>query len=82
MLMRSIIVYDDMQRDIAGERPIEGAQELEEFLVPMPLKALTDHLPLLGIERGKERRGTIALAGMGHGPAPSLLERQAGLRPI
>ncbi len=35
--MRPIIVHDDMQRDIARELLVEGAQELEEFLMPVPL---------------------------------------------
>jgi len=82
MLMRSIIVHDDMQRDIAGERLVEGAQELEEFLMPMSLLAVTDHLTLQGLQRGEERRCAIALVVMRHGPATAFLERQARLCPI
>jgi len=82
MLMRSIIVHDDMQRDIAGERLVEGAQELEEFLMPMSLLAVTDHLTLQGLQRGEARGGAVPLVVLGQSPPPTLCGRQARLGPI
>ena len=77
------IVHDNMQRDIARERFVESAQELEEFLVPMSLISLADYLALQSLQSGEKCGRAVALVVMGHGPAKRLpLERQAGLRPI
>jgi len=72
VLMCAIIVHDDMQRDVPGKRLVEDAQELEEFLMPMPLIAVTDHLTLQGLQRGEERGGAVPLVVMGQSPTPTL----------
>ena len=68
-----------MQGDIARERLVESAQELEEFLMPMSLISLADHLALQSLQSGEKCGCAVALVVMGHGPAKRLLlERKPG----
>ncbi len=45
----------------------------------MALHVAADHAPIENIQRGKQRRRAVTLVIVGHGPAPALLYRQAGL---
>ena len=71
-----------MERNLAGEFLVESAQKLEELLMPVPLIALANHLPMQRIQSGKQRRRAVTLVVVGHCPATALLDREAGLRPI
>ena len=46
MLVRPVVVYDQMQGNIAGELGVDAAQESQELLMAMPLVAFTDDLAL------------------------------------
>ena len=48
-----IAVRYKMQRDLAWEPGVNRAQKLEEFLMPMPLIALANHLPLQYLQSGE-----------------------------
>ena len=42
VLVRPVVVHDQMQRNIAGEFGVESAQEFQELLVPVSLMAFAD----------------------------------------
>ena len=46
MLVRAVVVHDQMQRDLSGELLVQPPEKAQELLVPMPLMALSDHRPL------------------------------------
>ena len=82
MLVRSIVVADEVQVFVFRCFPVDLAQELQPFGVAMTLLALTDHGDVEGIERGKERRRAMTFVVMGHRRGASLLQRQTGLRAV
>ena len=51
MLMRSIIVDDEMERHLTRKVLVQNAQEAEKLLMPMALIALSDDLSLQGFQR-------------------------------
>jgi hypothetical protein len=65
-----------------GDLAVDRAQELEELLVAVARKALADDLPAQHVQRGKQRRGAVALVVVGHRPGAALLHRQRRLRAI
>ena len=80
--MGAVIIHDEMEGNLTGELLVEGAQELEELLMPMPLLALTDHLPLQRLQSGEQGGDAVALVVVGHRPTTPLFNGQAGLGPI
>jgi hypothetical protein len=46
VLVGSIVVHDEMERNFAGELLVQRVQELEKLLMAMALVALANHLPL------------------------------------
>ena len=77
------IIVDDGVDDFAGRHvPFDGVEKANEFLMPMLLHAASDDRPIKNIQRGKERRRTMALVVMGHRSAFSRLERQARLSAV
>src|SRR5687768_1736749 len=82
MFVSSIIINDEMKWDLTWKLLIEGAEEAEELLMPMPLIALADHLALQHLQRGEQSRGAVPLVIVGHGPTTSFFEGQAWLCPI
>ena len=53
MLMRPIVVHDQMQRHLARELLVERTQETEEFLMSVSLIALAHHLSLQNLQRSE-----------------------------
>ena len=45
VLVRVVVVHDEMQGDIARELAIEPAQEFQELLMPVSLMTFADTLP-------------------------------------
>ncbi len=82
MLMSAVIIHDQMEGNLTGELLVEGAQELEELLMPMPLLALTDHLSLQRLQSGEQGGDAVALVVVGHRPTTPIFNGQAGLGPI
>ena len=58
---------------------IDDAQELQPFLMAVPVVAHGDDLAFQRIEGGEQRGRAVALVIVGHGAAAALLHRQAGL---
>src|ERR671918_731867 len=46
VLVGSVVVHDQMQRDIAGELGVDAAQEFQKLLMAMSLMAFADDLAL------------------------------------
>jgi hypothetical protein len=44
MLVRPVVVHDQMQWDIAGKLGVESTQEFQKFLMPMPRMTFADDL--------------------------------------
>ena len=82
MLVGSVVVQNDMD-DFAGrDLPLHGVEELKELLMAMAFHAAADNRAVQNIEGGEERRGSVALAIMGHGRAFTGLQGQARLRAV
>jgi len=82
MLVRSIVVCDEMEF-LAGRRGVfKEPQELDPLLMPMPLLAETDHFAAGGIERGEQCGRSVTLVIVGHRSGPTRLQRQARLRAV
>ena len=66
MFVRSVVVHDQMQFLVLGSGVVEQPQELQPFLVPVPLLADTNDRPIQGVQGGKQCGGTVALVIVGH----------------
>ncbi len=71
-------MHDLSGRDLALQR----VQEADEFLMPVTGHVAPEDLAGQHVQRGEERRGSVALVVVGHGPAAPLLQRQARLRAV
>ena len=49
VLVSGVVVQDQMNPEAFGHFPVDGAQERQELLVPMPRQALADHLARLSM---------------------------------
>jgi len=56
MLVRGIVIDDQMNLEILGHRGLDVAQELQKLLVAMPALALGEDLPRRDVQR-REQRG-------------------------
>jgi hypothetical protein len=65
MLMRSIVVHDDMDVKLGWHNSIDMLQELEELAVPMPGQTALDDFAAQSVERGKDRSCSVAPIVMG-----------------
>ena len=82
MLVGSIIVEDHVD-DFAGRHfRLDSIEEADELLMPVALHIAPDNRAVEDIQRGKERRRSMALVIMCHGPGAAFLQRQAGLGPV
>jgi hypothetical protein len=72
MLVRGVVVRDQMERLVLGRFAIDLAQELQPLDLGVALLALTDDLPVQHVERGKQRARAIALIVVRHGGTPLL----------
>ena len=79
MLMGGIVVDDEVQVQVWGGLPIHLSEELEPLLVAVSRRAGGDEPAVGQVEGCEEGCGAIALVVMGHGPAASSLQREAGL---
>lgn len=82
MLVRRIVVTDQMQGLALGRLPIDLAQEVEPFDMAVTLRAPGDHLSIQRAHGGKQGRRTVALVIVGHRFGPPFLERQTRLGTI
>lgn len=77
-----LVVGDPRQGLVLRNLPINQPEEPPPFLVPMAGSAGGEQGALCNMESGKERSGAVALVVIGHRPAPTFLQREAGLRAI
>jgi len=82
MFMRGVVVDHQVQRTIRRRLPINLAQEFQELLMPMPIKATADHRALQHIQRGKQGGGPMTDLVVGPGGALAGPERQPQLRSL
>src|SRR5712692_7504246 len=73
VLVRDIIVENDVDGLLGRHFRLDRVEETDELLMPMSLHAASDDLAFEHIEGGKERRGAVALVVVGHGTGPALL---------
>ena len=59
--------------------PLDGIEELDEFLVGVARHAAADHAAIEDVEGGEQGGGAVALIVVGHGAAFAGLHGQAGL---
>lgn len=73
VLVRGVVVGNQVQRPVLGRLEINLAQELQPLGVAMALLAPGDDLPVQYIERGKLRGRAVALVVVRHGGRAALL---------
>lgn len=79
MLMGRVTVEDGVD-DLALRRgALDRGEKADELLMPMLLHAAADDGSVQNIERGEQGGRAVSLVVVGHGPAFSGFERQAGL---
>jgi hypothetical protein len=61
MIVRGVVVDDQMQFPQCRGLAVDLVEEADEFLMPMARHALPNDPALQHIERGKERRRTVSL---------------------
>src|SRR5262245_11568242 len=61
---------------------VQAPKKTQKFLMPMARIAFPDHATLDHLQRGKERRGAVALVIMRECSAPTRLEWQSRLSAI
>src|SRR5882672_1163073 len=79
MLMSTVIVDNQMQRQTARSFSIELAQELQILLMPVAGQAGTNHCAVQHIEGGKESSGAVSLIVMRRRAAATFLHWQSRL---
>ncbi len=82
MFVGGIIVDDQVELFVGGRLAIDETQELQPFLMAMPLHAGGHHAAVQRVECGKQRGGAVSLVIVGHGLGTALLHGQAGLSTV
>jgi hypothetical protein len=62
-----------------GHRELDGVEEADELLVPVPLHAAADDAAVDNVRGGKQRGGAVTLVAVGHGAATAAFEWQPKL---
>ena len=75
MLVRCVVVEDHMNRLARRDLRLNGVEEADELLMPMPLHIATDDRAVENVQRGKQRRRSMPLVIMRHGPGAAFLQR-------
>ena len=79
VLMRGVIVEDDMDDFPGRDVALDEVQEPDELLIAMAGHVPTRHFAGQHIECGEERRGPVALVVVRQGRPAPLFQRQARL---
>ncbi len=81
VLVGAVIVHDQMQIEL-GSLGIDLLEETDEFLMPLPLHSVANHLAVEHAQSGKQRGRAVAFVVMRHGCTPPLLQRKARLSSV
>ena len=65
MLVGGVVVQDQVDLQILGHLPVDGLEELQPFLMPVPRQALADDHAGQHVERGEQGGGAVALVVVG-----------------
>src|SRR5215510_10643753 len=79
MLVRGVIVDDQMHRALGWGLAVDLVEEADELLMPVAAHALADDLAVEHVERGEQGRRAVALIIMGHRTAAAALLGSPGL---
>jgi hypothetical protein len=82
MLVRAVIIHDQMEFDLARKLLVQPFKKLEKLLMPMMGVALADHFDLRDFQSGEERCSAIALIIVSHSSTPALFDRQSRLSSV
>src|SRR5438874_6148859 len=78
VLMRPVIVEDDVDDPADRNLGLNGVQETDELLVPVTLHAAPNDLAVEHVERGEQGGGAVALVVMRHRAGPPFLIGKPG----
>ena len=79
MLVRSVVVENDVNGFAGRDLRFDGVQEADELLMPVTLHDAADDGAVEHVECGKQGCGAMALVVVGHRSGPPLLHGEAGL---
>lgn len=79
MLVRAVVVTDQMHVELRRNVLVDVAQEAEKLLVPIPTLALREDFAIGHIERGEQRRRAVALVVVSDAFEVAQTHRQHGL---
>ena len=82
VLVRRVVVQNDMHRQAFRDLLVDLGEELDELLVPVPRHAGSGDMAGQDIQCGKQGRGAVPLVVVGHRPGPALDHRQRRLRAV
>ena len=66
MIVRSIVVHDKMQIEFGRGFRVDLFEEADEFLMPMPRHAITDHSAIKHTQSRKQGGRAVAFVVMRH----------------
>jgi hypothetical protein len=61
MLVRPIVIRDEMQIQVRRKLPVQSPQEAQKLLMAVARQAFSHHGPLENIQGREQRRGAVAL---------------------
>jgi hypothetical protein len=79
MLVRGVVVDDQMQFPPGRRLAVDLVEEADEFLMPVAGHALADDAALQHVEGGEQGRRAVTLVVVRHRPAAATLHRQPRL---
>ena len=79
MLMRGVIVDDQMHFALGRGLAVDLVEEADELLMPVAAHALADDLAVEEVEGGDQGRGAVTCVIMGQRAATAALHRQPRL---
>jgi hypothetical protein len=82
VLVRGIVVDDQMDVQVRRHCDLDVAQEVEELLMPMAPLTLAEHLTRGDVERREQRCGSVADVVVGDSLDVAQAQRQEGLRAL
>ena len=78
MLVRCVVVEDHMNRLARRDLRLDGVEEADELLMPMPLHVATDDRAVENVQRSKQRRRSMPLVIMVMVPARPFFNGKPG----